>query len=201
MKKITFFLFILIFFLIIFLCFIVTAKGVSIAGTFTPTQGDFHVSHDYPINESTEITRPPANISVQCNGTNLDVYFYWYNITPMSDVWEPVTNWTGQSTNRFNFTALWSNGWVWGNTTYHWRVNVTNGTAWINNSYQYTTTQLANGADARYDVSNDNWVDGTDLLNDYAHRTGEAAYDGIYDVDGDGWIDGTDLLLIYANRS
>jgi hypothetical protein len=169
--------------------------------TYHFTTSGMEVSSPYPPNESTENTRPPVNISVQVNGTSIDVFFYWYNMTPMTDVWELVTNWTGQSTNRFNYTTLWSNGWVWGNTTYHWTVNVTDGTTWINNSYSYTTTELANGANARYDVSNDNWVDGTDLLNVYAHRTGETAYDGIYDVNTDDWVDGTDLLLIYANRS
>jgi len=167
------------------------------------TQGDFEICWEYPVNLSTEISRPPVNISVQINGTGLDVYFYWYNMTPTIDVWELVTNWSEESTNRFNYTMLWSNGWVWGNTTYQWTVNVTNGETWINNSYQYNTTELANGADARYDVSNDDWVDGTDLIRDYVHRTGEATYDGIYDVNTppDGWIDGTDLLIIYANRS
>ncbi len=165
------------------------------------TTGALEVCCEYPVNLSTELSRPPVNISVQINGTGLDVYFYWYNMTPMTDAWELVTNWSGQDTNRFNYTTLWTNGWVWGNTVYHWRVNVTDGVTWTNNSYQYNTTQLANGADARYDVSNDDWVDGSDLLNDYAHRTGETTYDGIYDVNTDDWVDGTDLLLIYANRS
>ena len=167
------------------------------------TTGALSVCCEYPVNISTEVNRPPVNISLQINGSGLDVYFYSYNITSFNPVWVLLANWSGVEGARYELINLVSAGnlFIWGNTTYHWYVNVTDGSTWINSSYEYTTTELANGANARYDVSNDDWVDGTDLLADYAHRTGTLSYDGIYDVDGDGWIDGTDLLLVYANRT
>ena len=169
------------------------------------TIGDIEMSNPYPGNNSVEITRPPVNYSVQIDGTNLDIYFYFYNLTPVVDVWTLHHHWSGQSTGRFEIVDLTSlspgTQFIWGNTTYTWTVNITDGVTWINNSYTYTTTHLAHGANARYDVSNDNWVDGSDLLSDYAHRTGQTPYDGIYDVNNDDWIDGSDLLQIYANRS
>jgi len=152
---------------------------------------------EYPSNNSTDISRPPVNLSVYVtNPSSVDIYFY--NMTPIADKWTLLQHWESTS-GRVNVTDLtnWETDFIWGNTTYQWAVNVSG----ANNTYNYTTMQLANGANARYDVSNDDWVDGTDLLNDYAHRTGETSYYGIYDVNTDDWVDGTDLLQIYANRS
>lgn len=170
--------------------------------TFTLV-GDMQVSGPYPPNQSTEIARPPTNISILVTGADLDVYFYFYNMTPVTDTWTLFASWTGVSTGRCevtDFTAF-DNDFLWGNTTYRWSVNVTDGSSWMNRSYSYTTVELANGANSRYDVSNDNWVDGSDLLAAYSHRTGIVSHDGIYDVNDDNWIDGSDLLAIYAHRS
>ena len=152
---------------------------------------------EYPSNDSDDISRPPVNLSVYvANPSSVDIYFY--NMTPIVDKWTLLQHWASTS-GRVEVTNLtdWETDFIWGNTTYQWAVNISG----TNHTYTYTTTQLANGANARYDVSNDDWVDGTDLLNDYAHRTGEVAYKGIYDVNTDDWIDGTDLLQIYANKS
>jgi len=163
----------------------------------------FSVSNPYPANESTEISRPPTNISIQVNGTNLNIYFYFYNMTPVTDTWTQFASWTGVSTGRYNFTDFTERGndFLWGNTTYYWWVNVTDGSAWVNKSYSYTTVELANGANARLDVDNDANVFVGDLNDVWANRNGQATYDGIYDVDDDGNVFVGDLNTIWAGRS
>lgn len=199
-----------LFFLLILAC----AMHTVIAGTFTINGGftpiysgtpEFYVTDPYPTNPQTEVNRPPTNLSIQVNGSNLEIYFYLVDMTPYPDdqIIE-IYNWTGESTGRFvydNFAVDFVNEFKWGNTQYTWYVNATNGTAWSNHSYIYTTVATANGADARLDVDNDNNVFVGDLNSVWAHRTGQATYDGIYDVDNDGNIFVGDLNTIWAGRS
>lgn len=184
------------------------ASTFDITGSFTPNYTgtpDFYVSDEYPDNPGTGITRPPTNFSTHVNGSNLEIHFYFVNMTPYPT--DPITeiyNWTGESTGRFeytNFSSDFNNEFKWGNTEYTWYVNATNGTAWSNNTYTYTTIATANGADARLDVDNDNNVFVGDLNSVWASRTGQATYDGIYDVDNDGNIFVGDLNTIWAGRS
>jgi uncharacterized repeat protein (TIGR01451 family) len=131
----------------------------------------------------------------------MNVYFLTTKTTTWTNGWNSmgtntsVNNGTYQCNQTFNNSAKYNTKWRWGNTEYYWNVNLTDGKIWVNESYTFTTDHV------RYDLNTDSWVDGTDLLLDYAYRTGVEPYDGIYDVDGDDWIDGTDLLLIYANRT
>lgn len=186
----------------------VIAGTFDVTGSFTPNyEGtpSFYVTNPYPTNPETEIVRPPVNLSVHVNGSNLEIHFYFVNMTPYPT--NPITevyNWTGGSTGRFeydNFSSDFDNEFKWGNTEYTWYVNATNGTAWSNHSYSFTTIATANGADARLDVDNDNNVFVGDLNSVWAHRTGQDTYDGIYDVDNDGNIFVGDLNTIWAGRS
>ena len=165
--------------------------------TFTVSEGE--ISNPYPAYESTGISRPPTNLSVKINGTNLDVYFYFCNMTPVTDTWTQFANWTNVSTPQrcefTNFTDM-GNDWMWGNTSYQWSVNATNGSTWSNTSYYYTTTG------SRYDVSNDGIVNVQDLSYTWGYRsTGSKPYDGLYDVYDDGDIAVQDLSFIWNNRT
>jgi hypothetical protein len=166
----------------------------SSSSSFTVSEGT-ESSSPYPSNESTSVTRPPTNLSAQVNGTNLDVYFYFYNMTPITDTWTQFASWIGISTQRLEFTNLVGNDWIWGNTTYQWSVNISNGTAWFNTTYYYTT------GGSRYDVSNNGVVNVQDLSYTWGNRDGALPYDGLYDVNDNGAINVQDLSFIWANRT
>jgi len=171
--------------------------------TFTySTTSDTYISNPYPANESEGVERPPTNISAYCNGSAIDVYFYFYNMTPVVDQWNLFYSWPGDSSDRFEYDT--SNGipfpgtdtrFAWGNTQYQWRVCVDNGSGWTNASYWYNTTG------SRYDVTNSGDVVSTDVTTAWSKRTGQATYDGIYDVTGSGDIVATDMSAIWAHRT
>ncbi|MCK5258150.1 MAG: hypothetical protein KAJ69_01425 [Thermoplasmatales archaeon] len=164
--------------------------------TFTVSEGE--ISNPYPAYESIGISRPPTNLSVKINGTNLDAYFYLYNMTPVTDTWTRFANWTNVSTQRCEFTNFtdMDNDWMWGNTSYQWSVNATNGSTWSNTSYYYTTTGT------RYDVSNNEIVNVQDLSYTFGYfSTGSKPYDGLYDVNDNGAINVQDLSFIWNNRT
>ena len=119
-------------------------------------------------------------------------------MTPVTDTWTQFANWTSVSMQRCEFTNLtdMGNDWMWGNTSYQWSVNITNGSGWTNNSYSYTT------AGSRYDVSNNGIVNVQDLSYTWVYRsTGSEPYDGLYDVDDNGDINVSDLSFIWNNRT
>jgi hypothetical protein len=64
------------------------------------------MSGPFPANESTEVTRPPVNLSVFINGTDVDVYFYFLNMTPVIDTWTLVDSWDSVSDERVEYTTL-----------------------------------------------------------------------------------------------
>jgi len=170
------------------------------------TQGDLDSCCPYPANHSTENSRPPTNISAIGNGTNIEVYLYFWNMTPTTDLWTLGYNWSSASSDRFSMNELTSNNgtteFIWGNTTYIWSMNITDGTSWYNWTFNYTTEATANGANARYDVDNDDTVNVFDLNSDWTHRSaGSYDYDGLYDVDDDGTINVFDLNAIWTGRS
>ena len=55
-------------------------------------------------------------------------------MTPVTDTWTLFASWTGVSTGRYEFTNFTDrrNDFLWGNTTYYWWVNATDGSAWVN---------------------------------------------------------------------
>ena len=168
-----------------------TQAAENINCTFDPhyiPSDEMDIRLEFPDNTDTEVARAPENLSAWVNGTNLDVYIYFFNKTATVHTWTLLESWESVSSARYGINDLDSiNGtlkqFVWGNTTYTWSVNVTNSTgAWLNESYTYTTIELATGANARYDVNNDTSVDIQDTLLVWNNRDGEAEYKGIYDV-------------------
>ena len=175
--------------------------------TFTVEMDNFNdmmnAYNEFPGDGTSDVARPPANLSAYIDGTNLAVYFYLYNMTPASDTWTQVYFQDAVTNERVEFTTLSTFGvgteFEWGNTTYNWSINLTDGSDWTNLTFDYTTQDVANGANARYDVSNNDDVDGQDCL--YIWNNKDGTYDGIYDVNDNGDIDGQDVLFVWNNKS
>ena len=165
----------------------------------------FSSSSEYPPNVSTDISRSPDNMSLYIAGSTVNVTFYFYNMTPSVDVWTEAGTFTDVTNSRVEIENLSTNftmkEFLWGNTTYTWTINTTNSYYWINYTYTYTTKENASGANARYDVDNDNSVDVFDLNSVWSHRTGEAVHNDIYNVNADSDIDVFDLNTVWAGRS
>jgi len=162
------------------------------------TEGEITVFGPYPANESTGNDRPPVNISLQINGSSLDIYYYYWNMTCWPNAWNLLYEWSGVDTARYKVTSLdnnWSKSFIWGNHDYNWTVNVTDGVTWHNTSYIYTTKG------SRYDVTNTNDVVSEDVSAAWLNRQGQADYDGIYDVDHTGDIVSEDISVIWANKT
>lgn len=159
----------------------------------------------FPTNTSTSVTRPPTNLSARVNGTIIDVYIHFWNLTPKTDNWTLLYNWSNDGIGYYSANELTTNNattqFIWGNTEYTWSMNATDGSSWENRTFTYTTLSTASGADARDDVNNDNTVDVFDLNTDWSNRDGLTTYDGLYDVNSDKSIDVFDLNTIWSNRS
>ena len=84
--------------------------------------------------------------------------------------------------------------WIWGNTTYIWSVNVTDGFYWTNETYKFTTDG------SRYDVSNNNIVNFQDAGLCWINRDTVVDYDGLYDVNHNGIVNFQDAGLCWVNR-
>ena len=180
---------------------------------YAATEGPIDVCCPDPINSETSVWRPPEdNISIRINGTGLNVYIYWVNLTPVTNTTTLLKSWTGVGTNRWNVTDLIANfsmsEFLWGNTTYNWTVNVTDGSTWVNRSYNYTTNATVSVTytrDARYDVDNDGAIYVFDLNAVWAARYVSGVvgtvYNGIYDVDYDNKVYMFDLNSVWANKT
>lgn len=170
--------------------------------TYHFTTQDMDMCCPYPVNQSTGQSRPPTNISQRINGTNIDVYFYFNNMTPASNTTTLFANWSDISNTWCSFNLFnWSvpgdenTDWVWGNVRYIWYVNITDGSVWDNRTYYYDTTG------SRFDVDDSGDIVATDVSRTWAHRAGEAVYNGIYDVGYNGDITATDCSTVWANRT
>lgn len=162
------------------------------------TQGDIMSYNVYPPNLSTANNRPPTNMSIQINGTNINIYYYYWNMTSWPNAYSLLYTWTNRNTGRFevlNLDTNWSTSFVWGDHDYNWSTNTTDGITWYNTSHKYTTKG------SRYDVTNSGDVISGDVSAAWANRHDEAPYDGIYDVDHGGDIVSGDISLIWANRT
>jgi len=161
----------------------------------------------YPVNLNTSTPLLLANISVGVvddDGDQMDVYFYTNKSEP--DSWNPVWNAIGSnlsvnngtylSNQTFNFSGTHNTRWRWGNTTYYWSINITDGKIWTNESYSFKTTS------SRYDVDNVNGVVNVfDLSAAWSYRTPTNAYLGVYDVDANTAVNVFDLSAIWAYRT
>lgn len=165
----------------------------------------FAVSNPYPSNSATSIQRPPENLSAHVAGSGLSVYIYFRNLTGTSHSWDLVNYWSSGGTARYeytDFTTDFTNSeFFFGNTTYTWSVNATNGTTWSNNTYTYTTnTTTPGGANARYDVNNNVEVTIQDALYVWNNRLGEATYNRIYDISDNDEVTVQDVLYVWNGR-
>lgn len=182
-----------------------TTENVTTSAT---TLGLIELTNPFPANESTGVSRPPTNLSITLTGLSIDVNFTFYNLT--TGVWEILSTFSNEDTGRLETLDLstinGSTEFIWGNTTYNWAVNATDGTNWENISYTYNTTQLVSGNDARFDVNNDgSSIDVFDLNIAWSNRDGVATYNKIYDINndksGDGSVDVFDLNAIWAYKT
>ena len=121
----------------------------------------------------------------------MDVYFYWKN---HDGEWTMLQVYGSVSDGVYAYIPPNENAWLWGNTTYTWSVNVTDGTYWTNKTFTFTT------GGSRYDVNNDDTVNFIDAGIVWVHRTTNALYDGLYDVNGDGTVNFIDAGKTWVNR-
>jgi hypothetical protein len=157
-----------------------------------PVLDDEHPSHG-----SIDITRPPGSLDITIedyNGDNLDVYLRWKQHDYYhQDDWQDLNEYIDVTDGTYSFTPL-GNDWIWGDTTYTWSVNVTDGVSWTNKTFTYTTSG------SRYDVNNDNDVNFIDAGIVWTHRTTQTCYDGLFDVNQDGDVNFIDAGLTWVNR-
>ncbi len=154
------------------------------------------IQNEYPMNTATMVERPPINVSVTVIGSNLDIHVRWLNHTPHIPYWDELVSWSSQSTGRFEFYPqdIPRTQWIWGNTTYTWSVNVTDGISWTNETFWFIT------GGSRYDVNNNDVVNFQDAGLVWVHRTSIAPYDGLYDINQDDQVNFMDAGLTWVNR-
>ena len=172
------------------------------------TQGEITIGGIFPPDDSSENARPPTNISAYVDGTSIDVYIYFYNMTGATDTWTLLNSWSGQSSQWFETTSLSSFGrgteFLWGNTNYIWTVNATDGSIWENATYNYTTVSTISGESARYDVNNDgSTINVLDLSICWGRRTFDGTWvrDDLYNVNGDTQVNVLDLSTIWGHNT
>jgi len=146
-----------------------------------------------PENGSVDVNRPPfeLNISVEDPDSDImNVYFKWKN---HSGFWNELKHYSDVQNGSYNYTPL-GNDWLWGNTTYTWSVNLTDGTYWTNKTFTFRTDG------SRYDVSNNGVVNFQDAGLCWVNRDSVVAYDGLFDVNQDGTVNFQDAGLCWINR-
>jgi parallel beta-helix repeat protein len=162
------------------------------------------ISKTYPENgslgteESGSIAyRPPVELNTTVenpNGNQMDVYLMWKQHDYYHEgEWITLTSYLGINNGTYNYIPS-GNNWIWGNTSYTWSVNITDGTYWTNKTFTFTT------GGSRYDVNNDGKVNFIDAGIVWVHRTTNAVYDGLYDVNQDGDVNFIDAGKTWVNR-
>jgi hypothetical protein len=149
--------------------------------------------NEYPENNSKNIERPPSELNVTVEsvfGMEMDLYINWKS---HGGEWFTLGSYIEVDNGTYKTTNLKGNDWIWGNTAYTWSVNVTDGTFWTNETYQYTT------GGSRYDVNNNGVVNFQDAGLIWIHRTSKVDYDGIYDVNQNGIVNFQDMGLTWVN--
>jgi hypothetical protein len=168
----------------------VTNGTITVIGTLKPPV----IGAVNPANESTYAYRPIQELSctiADSDNSPMDVYIRWRNHT---GEWVTLATFLGVQNGSYTVTPV-GNDWIWGNTTYVWSVNVTDGITWTNQTYLYTTKG------SRYDVNNNNKVNFQDVGLVWIHRTSVSPNDGLYDVNQDGKVNFKDAGLTWTHRN
>ncbi len=154
----------------------------------------------YPEQGSSMISRPPVELNAtiaDIDGDMMTITLRFINNTPIDHNWETIIILSDIVNGTYNYSIPLSTTWIWGNTSYTWSLNVTDGVTWTNETLTFTT------GGSRYDVTNDNKVNYFDALTTWIHRTNNPSnfsYDGLYDVNDDNKINYNDALTVWANR-
>ncbi len=151
------------------------------------------IFNEIPVNNSIGIIRPPDKLNVTVDdfyNDLMNIHIKWKN---HDGDWGTLESFTNVYNGSYEFLTA-GNDWIWGNTTYIWSVNVTDGFNWINETYSYTTIG------SRYDVSNNDVVNFQDAGLCWVHRDTVAPYDGLYDVNQNGVVNFQDAGLCWVNR-
>ena len=149
---------------------------------------------EIPSYVSTQVPRPPATLSITVEDPDQDdmaISIQWKN---HQGQWMTLCTYDNMPDGTYTFTPPSTTDWLWGNTTYIWSANVTDGTSWTNETFTFTTDG------SRYDVNNDDKVNFIDAGIVWVHRTTNAVYDGLYDVTGDGKVNFIDAGRTWVNR-
>jgi hypothetical protein len=155
---------------------------------YTPFQSD-----SFPLNGSFGVERPPIMLQVtltDVENSSMNASTRWKN---HSGQWMSLQNLTEVGNGTYAFIPA-GNDWIWGNTTYTWSVNVTDGMSWANQTYVFTT------GGSRYDVNNNDKVNFQDAGLVWVHRTSVVPYDGLYDVNGNEQVNFQDAGLTWTHR-
>jgi hypothetical protein len=163
--------------------------------------------NEYPSDGSTDISRPPANLSAYISGTSLEVYIMYENMTGLTNTWTQVHYNPDVSDERIEYTSLDTFGttydFYFGNESYNWSINITDGIDWSNLSFTYHTITTVNGQNAQYEVSKNNDINVIDLNRCWTHRTvsDHAPYNRFFDVTRDGNVNVIDLNRIWSHNT
>ena len=152
---------------------------------------------NYPVHTAEDVERPPAMLNasvVDPEGTFMDVYLLWRCLGHYYlGEWLTLSTVLHVGNGTYGYIPM-GHDWIWGNTTYTWSVNVTDGIFWTNRTFTFTT------GGSRYDVNNDCTVNFIDAGKVWVHRTSQASYDGLYDVNQDGDVNFVDAGKTWVNR-
>ena len=156
------------------------------------------ISNEYPMNGSLKVERPPNQLNVTIEDLDndaMDISIKWRKHDYYHHgEWVTLVTYTGVYDGIYCYIPPSDNDWIWGNTTYTWSVNVTDGIFWTNRTFTFTT------GGSRYDVNNDCTVNFIDAGKVWVHRTSQASYDGLYDVNQDGDVTFVDAGKTWVNR-
>ena len=129
MKKVVFSLL-----LTIFLCSLISVKGIDTMGTFTPINTNLTLSDPYPANGTTDIL-PNVTLTITCTSPQGYVMnLSWYENTTGS--WVLVQQNLSITNGTFEHVFNNASSYL---TEYWWRVNLTDGIGWCNRTYHFTT--------------------------------------------------------------